>query len=68
MRGSKRLGLGSVILVFTIGLLSGIQCALYMFDRFDDGTADDRSLLIGIGFVLFGIGYIAWLFRRTDPR
>lgn len=40
MVGKKLLGIGSVLSVFAIGLLSGIQVALYMFDRVDDGTAD----------------------------
>lgn len=63
MARKRLLGVGSVLLVFAIGLVSGVQVALYMFDRFDDGTADWRSLALGIGFVLIGVGLICWLFR-----
>ncbi len=68
MARKKLLGAGSVLLVFAIGLVSGVQVALYMFDRFDDGTADWRSLVIGIAFVLFGVALIGWLFRPPQTQ
>ena len=60
------LSLGRVLLIYLAGLLAGVQGALYLFDRFDDGVADWRSGLIALAFVALGIGFVAATFRR--PR
>lgn len=58
---------GSVVAIYALGLAAGIQVALYLFDRFDDGVADARSGIIGLAFVLLGLGAIAFLFRSRPP-
>jgi MFS family permease len=59
----REVSMGSVLAIYALGLAAGIQVALYLFDRFDDGVADARSGIIGIGLVLLGLGAIAVLFR-----
>jgi len=48
---SKHITLTRVTIIFFLGLISGIQIALYMYDYFDDGVADYKSLLIGIAMI-----------------
>jgi len=44
-----------------------MQIALYLFDVYDDGTADIRSLLIGLLFFALGLVFALWRFlRRTE--
>ena len=40
---SKRLTLLRVLSISGLGLVSGIQVALYMYDYYDDGVADCSS-------------------------
>ncbi len=58
------------LVVFVLGLISGAQVALYLYDYYDDGVADPRSLLIGIVMVGFSVGFIVYSFARKhegDP-
>ena len=48
----------------TLGVISGIQIALYMYDYYDDGIADVKSLLIGIGMLLASTSFVLNSFRR----
>ncbi len=57
---------GRVLLVYLAGLVAGVQLALYLFDRYDDGVADARSLWISLAFITIGIGLITWMFRRRS--
>ena len=44
-----------------------MQIALYLFDVYDDGTADIRSLLIGLLFFALGLVFALWRVpRRTE--
>jgi len=49
-----------------LGCISGMQIALYMYDYYDDGIADVRSLGIGIVMLLASFGIVLWSFR--SPR
>jgi hypothetical protein len=65
----RRVSIARVLVVYVAGLVAGIQCALYLFDRFDDGVADVRSLYIGLGMVALGLGFVGWSFRTPgDTR
>lgn len=66
MRSSKKITLRRVFGIFFLGLISGIQVALYMYDYYDDGIAELLSLFIGIALVILSIGYILYSFRSTD--
>ena len=52
-----------VIAIYAAGLLTGMQIALYLFDLYDEGTADIRSLLIGLVFLAGGLLLAVWRFR-----
>jgi hypothetical protein len=60
----KPLAFLRVLAVFILGLISGAQIALYLYDYYDDGVADPRSLLIGIVMVGFSVGFIFYSFAR----
>jgi hypothetical protein len=62
---SKKITLRRVFGIFLFGLISGIQIALYMYDYYDDGIADYKSLLIGIAMIILSIGFILYTFRST---
>ena len=56
-----------VLSIYAAGLCAGMQIALYLFDVYDDGTADIRSLLIGLVFFALGLFFALWRFlKRTE--
>jgi hypothetical protein len=44
-----------VLLIYAAGLSAGMQIALYLFDVYDDGTGDIRSLRVGLLFFSLGL-------------
>lgn len=54
-----------VLLSYAVGLITGLQAGLYLFDLLDDGVADWRSGLIALVFLGVGAGLILRTFRRT---
>lgn len=60
------LSLGRVIGIYMAGMVAGIQGALYLMDRFDDGMADWRSGAIALVFVMLGAALIRWSFTSRD--
>lgn len=65
---SKQLSLRRVLAVFVLGLVSGAQIALYLYDYYDDGIADPKSLLIGIGMLGASLGFILYSFVRRAEK
>lgn len=65
MHKAKEITLLRAFVIFFLGLVSGIQLALYWYDFYDDGIADYKSLLIGIGMGILSIGFILFSFRST---
>ena len=65
---SRNISLLRVLGIFSLGLVSGIQLALYLFDCYDDGIADARSLLVGICMVLASVGFILFSFAKGETR
>jgi hypothetical protein len=59
--------LGRVLAIYIGGLVAGMQIALYLFDLYDEGTADIRSLVIGLLFLAAGVVFAVWRFRRSKP-
>jgi hypothetical protein len=57
-----------VAFIYLAGLLAGIQIALFLFDLYDDGTADLRSGLIGLVFLLVGAWLVTAPFRGDVKR
>lgn len=55
-----RISLGRTVLVYALGLVAGIQCALYLFDLYDDGVASPLTGAIGSVLVMIGIGVAIW--------
>lgn len=65
---SQNISLLRVFGIFALSLVSGIQIALYLYDYYDDGIADAKSLLIGIGMVAAALGFILLSFARAKTR
>lgn len=68
IKTSKQITLLRVTGIFLLGLISGIQIALYLYDYYDDGIADYKSLLIGIAMGIFSIGFILISFRENNLK
>lgn len=66
MRRRAELSLVRVLAIYVAGAIAGMQIALYLFDFYDDGVADLRSLLIGL--LLFALGLILVLQGFRPPR
>lgn len=59
MRPSPARGL----VILALGFVSGMQTALYLYDYYDDGVADVRSLLIGLGMLAVSVWFTIRSFR-----
>ena len=64
MKTMRPLSLGRVVAIYALGLLAGIQGALYIYDTVDDGVSEPLSGAIALAFVAAGIAFIARSFRR----
>jgi hypothetical protein len=62
MRRRAELSLIRVLAIYFAGAIAGAQVALYLFDFYNDGVADLRSLLIGLLFIAFGLVFALWSF------
>ncbi len=51
--------------IYLLGVLAGVQLALYLFDYFDDGVAEPVSGWIGVGFLAAGLAVVLWPFMRA---
>lgn len=60
----RELSIWRVLLIYLLGLLAGVQGALYLYDTFDDGVSEPLSGGIALVFVAVGLGAIAWSYRR----
>jgi len=67
MNRSKKLTMNRVFIIYTFGLITGIQVALYLYDYYDNGIADIKSLLIGMVMAVLSIAFILYSFRNTKP-
>ena len=62
------LSIWRVLLIYLLGLMAGVQGALYLYDTFDDGVSEPLSGGIALLFVAAGLGAIAWSYRRGSAR
>jgi hypothetical protein len=60
---TAKLSLPRVFSVFLFGLVTGIQMALYLYDYYDDGIADVRSLWVGLVMLACSIAFILYSYR-----
>jgi hypothetical protein len=63
---SKPLSIYRAMGFLALGVISGIQIALYMYDYYDDGVADVKSLLIGIVILIASVSFVLYSFRRDS--
>ena len=68
LRKSRRLTIFRALAFLLLGVLSGIQIALYLYDYYDDGIAEFGSLLIGLAMLAASIGFVAYSYRQKRPR
>jgi len=55
-----RISLGRTVVVYILGLLAGIQSALYLYDYYDDGVASPLSGVTGGILVVIGAFVALW--------
>jgi len=66
----REITLARVLLIYALGLIAGIQGALYLYDTFDDGMSEPLSGVIALVFVAVGLCAIGIAFRgprATEP-
>lgn len=61
---TREISIGRALAIWLLGLIAGIQVALYLFDLYDDGVADWKSGAIGLAFVVAGLLFVIGTFRR----
>lgn len=61
----RELSIWRVLLIYLLGLLAGVQGALYLYDTFDDGVSEPLSGGIALVFVAVGVGVIVMSYRRA---
>lgn len=54
-----------MLAIYVAGLAAGVQGALYLYDRYDDGVADWRTGAIALAFVALGLAFIVRTFRKA---
>jgi hypothetical protein len=54
-----------VVIVYVLGVATGVQAALYLWDTWDDGVSDPLSGVIAVGFLLASSSFIAYSFARS---
>lgn len=54
-----------VVFIYILGVVSGVQSALYLYDYYDDGIADYKSALIALIFIGFSLLWILFYFHRN---
>jgi hypothetical protein len=47
--------LARLLLVYALGVLAGVQGALYLYDSFDDGVSEPLSGAIAAVFLMMGV-------------
>ncbi len=62
---TTQLSLRRVLAIYVAGLAAGVQGALYLYDRYDDGVADWRTGAIALAFVALGLAFIVRTFRKA---
>lgn len=60
------ISLGRTVLVYILGLVAGIQSALYLYDYYDDGVASSLSGAIGGVLVLIGMTVALWPYLKES--
>jgi hypothetical protein len=60
--------LARVLGIHAAGFVAGIQIALYLYDRYDDGVADPKSLWIGLAMFAAGAAFALSRFRRRSSE
>lgn len=68
LQKSTNISLARAIVILILGVITGIQLALYLYDYYDDGVAELLSLFIGVGMLLLALGFVFFTFitRRND--
>ena len=60
------LSLLRALCILLVGVLAGMQIALYLFDLYDDGVAERLSAVIGVALLILGVMLVLWFFRKRS--
>ena len=56
------------LVTYGLGIVAGVQVALFLSGHFDDGVAEPLSGLIGISFVVIGAAVTLWPYRDRAEK
>ncbi|HEY0809534.1 MAG TPA: hypothetical protein VGD49_05195 [Longimicrobiales bacterium] len=59
----REIALWRVVVIYLLGVFTGVQGALYMYDTWDDGVSSPWSGLIATAFLVASVSIIIATFR-----
>ena len=59
----REISVWRVVVIYLLGVLTGVQVALYMYDTWDDGTSSPLSGVIAAAFLVASVSLIIATFR-----
>ena len=59
----REIALWRVVIIYLLGVFTGVQGALYMYDTWDDGVSSPWSGLIAAAFLVVSVSIIIATFR-----
>jgi len=68
LRTTSTISLARAVAILAAGFVAGVQIALYLFDLYDDGTADPKSGFIGVVFLVLALLVTLWPFRSSSTN
>jgi hypothetical protein len=64
----RDISLARTLAIYGLGLLTGVQSAIYLWDTWDDGVSEPTSGLIAIALIAISIAVIIFTFRRRKTQ
>ena len=64
----RDISLARTLAIYGLGLVTGIQAAIYLWDTWDDGISEPTSGLIALALLIISIAVIILTFRRRKTQ
>ena len=59
----REIALWRVVMIYLLGVFTGVQAALYLYDAWDDGVSSPLSGVIAAAFLVVSVTTIIFTFR-----